>query len=247
MIHPPETLLSIRWQRYGGDGLMAYLEGNAGAVRQQMSIAVRQLEAQSHPMVVEWMVGFNSILFILNQPLCPETQFLLARELEKSLLADATKQNGRSCLHRIPVFYDGADLDLVAQQTGLSTETIISIHTATTYTVALLGFTPGFPYLYPLDPRLQLPRLKRPRTRVPAGSVAIGGEHAGIYSIASPGGWHLLGRTSMRLFDPANASDPFLLRAGDKVRFYVAKQLPHIHPPSRRHGSKSFAAIRESA
>ena len=230
MITPPETPPLVRWQRYGGDGLVAYLEGDPRAVRRQMTIAVRQLEAQSHPMVVEWVLGFNSILFLLNQCLSPKTQSALVCELEKSLLANELNAKDNSRLHRIPVLYDGADIDWVAKQTGLSTEAIITHHTAPTYTVALLGFTPGFPYLYPLDSRLQLPRLKRPRTRVPAGSVAIGGEHAGIYSIASPGGWHLLGRTSTRLFEPANASDPFLLRVGDKVRFYEAEKLPQETP-----------------
>jgi KipI family sensor histidine kinase inhibitor len=225
MIHPPETPISFRWQRYGSDGLMAYVEGDECAVRRQMTDAVRRLEVLSHPMVVEWLIGFNSILFLLNQSICAETQSSLVCELEKSLLANSANAKDSWRLHRIAVLYDGPDLDSVAQQTGLSAEAIIAIHTAPTYTVALLGFTPGFPYLYPLDPRLQLPRLQRPRTRVPAGSVAIGGEHAGIYSIASPGGWHLLGRTSTCLFDPANASDPFLFRPGDKVRFCAAKQL----------------------
>jgi inhibitor of KinA len=86
--------------------------------------------------------------------------------------------------------------------------------------VYLIGFTPGFPYLGGMDPRLACPRLASPRARLPAGSVAIGGEQTGIYPVDSPGGWRILGRTPLRLFDPApGARRPFLLAPGDGVRF----------------------------
>ncbi len=121
----------------------------------------------------------------------------------------------------IPVRYGGAfgeDLDAAAAELGIAAGTLISRHGAALYTVAMIGFAPGFPYLSGLDPSLALPRLATPRTRVPAGSVAIGGAQTGIYPRESPGGWRLLGRTPLRLFDPQRAS-PSLLAPGDRVRF----------------------------
>lgn len=121
----------------------------------------------------------------------------------------------------IPVVYGGAfgeDLDAAAAALGLTPDALIARHSAATYTVAMIGFAPGFPYLSGLDPALALPRLATPRTRVPAGSVAIGGAQTGIYPRESPGGWRLLGRTPLRLFDPTRAM-PSLLAPGDRVRF----------------------------
>lgn len=122
----------------------------------------------------------------------------------------------------IPVRYggaDGVDLQAAADELGLSAEALIARHTAPLYTVAMLGFAPGFPYLLGLDPALQLPRLASPRTRVPAGSVGIGGAQTGIYPHESPGGWRLIGRTPLRLFDPERVEAPALLAPGDRVRF----------------------------
>lgn len=121
----------------------------------------------------------------------------------------------------IPVRYGGdhgIDLDAAAGALGLSPAQLIERHAAPLYTVAMIGFAPGFPYLAGLDPALALPRLATPRSRVPAGSVGIGGAQTGIYPRESPGGWRLLGRTPLRLFDPARAS-PSLLMPGDRVRF----------------------------
>ena len=123
----------------------------------------------------------------------------------------------------IPVTYGGefgADLDAAAAELGLSAETLVQRHAATVYTVAMIGFAPGFPYLSGLDPALALPRLATPRPQVPAGSVAVGGSQTGIYPRASPGGWRLLGRTPLRLFDPSRA-EPSVLAPGDRVRFRV--------------------------
>lgn len=121
----------------------------------------------------------------------------------------------------IPVRYGGAfgaDLDAAAAGLGLTPDTLAARHRAPLYTVAMIGFAPGFPYLSGLDPALALPRLATPRTRVPAGSVGIGGAQTGIYPRESPGGWRLIGRTPLTLFDPRRAS-PSLLAPGDRVRF----------------------------
>lgn len=123
--------------------------------------------------------------------------------------------------HTLPVCYDAAfapDLDRVAQFAGLSREQVIERHTAPSYRVEVIGFSPGFGYLSGLDRSLHTPRLDSPRTRIPAGSVGIAGEHTGAYPQATAGGWNLIGRTPLRLFD-ARRDPPALLRLGDTVRF----------------------------
>ena len=127
-------------------------------------------------------------------------------------------------LHALPVHFggpDGPDLADVAAAAGLSEADAIARFCAPAYQVAMLGFAPGFPYLIGLDPALAMPRLATPRTRVAAGSVAIGGAQAGIYPREGPGGWRLLGRAPLDLFDPGRAS-PALLAPGDRVRFVPA-------------------------
>jgi KipI family sensor histidine kinase inhibitor len=119
----------------------------------------------------------------------------------------------------IPVVYDGVDLDEVARLVGLSPEEVVERHVAAEYLVAFIGFAPGFAYLVGGDKRLEVPRRQRPRVRVPAGSVAIAGPYSGVYPRDTPGGWQLLGRTSVSLFD-AQGSRPALLAVGDLVRFF---------------------------
>lgn len=131
----------------------------------------------------------------------------------------ATAPNAR--IIDIPVCYEpemAPDLAEAANELGVATDELIRRHSSASYTVAMIGFAPGFPYLLGLPDSLALPRLATPRTRVPAGSVAIGGNQTGIYPRESPGGWRLLGRTPVVLFDAARAA-PALLTPGDQVRF----------------------------
>src|SRR5205809_1199462 len=123
-------------------------------------------------------------------------------------------------LHRIPVVYDGPDLEGVAGALGLSTDRVVELHLRPIYRVFLVGFVPGWAYLGPLADELVLPRRATPRTQVPAGSVAIAGQETGIYPLVSPGGWHLIGRTSVRLFLP-DSDPPSLFRTGDRVKFFA--------------------------
>jgi KipI family sensor histidine kinase inhibitor len=127
----------------------------------------------------------------------------------------------------IPVRYGGncgPDLDSLASRLGLSAQQLVERHARGEYAVAMLGFAPGFPYLVGLDPALHAPRLANPRTRVPRGSVAIGGAQTGIYPSELPGGWQLIGRTPVTLFDAAR-EPACLLAAGDAVRFRVIDDL----------------------
>ena len=124
-------------------------------------------------------------------------------------------------LHVIPVRYTGPDLAYVATQTGLTPDQVVERHSSREYLVYLLGFVPGFGYLGDLDSSLVLPRRATPRTRVPAGSVAIAGAQTAVYPLATPGGWHLIGSTTTMMFDPAR-EPAALLKAGDRVRFEPA-------------------------
>jgi KipI family sensor histidine kinase inhibitor len=133
----------------------------------------------------------------------------------------------------IPVCYGGCfgpDLIDVAERSGMSPAEVIALHAGATYTVAAIGFTPGFPYLIGLPAALHLPRLATARPEVPAGSVAIAGDQAGIYPSTSPGGWHLLGQTGFQLFDP-NRQPASVLQPGDRVKFVPVSQLESAPPP----------------
>ncbi len=121
----------------------------------------------------------------------------------------------------VPTRYGGAsgpDLEAVAVSKGISAADVICIHSAREYTVYMMGFTPGYPYLGTLDERLIMPRMGTPRTLVKAGSIAIAGSQTGIYPLDSPGGWHLIGWTPLTLFDPTSNS-PFLFAPGDIIKF----------------------------
>ena len=131
----------------------------------------------------------------------------------------ATEHEPRTLI--IPVAYGGElgpDLADVAAALSLTPARVIELHAGAEYRVAFMGFSPGWAYLMGTPPELSIPRRQEPRTRVPAGSVSLGGGQTGVYPSESPGGWHLLGRTPLRMFDPVR-SEPFLLQPGDRVRF----------------------------
>ena len=126
-------------------------------------------------------------------------------------------------LHRIPVTYDGPDITEVAGRLKLTHQQVVDLHTRPVYRVFLVGFVPGWAYLGPLSEELELPRRHVPRTQVPAGSVAIAGRQSGIYPLPTPGGWHLIGRTRVKLFLP-DSDPPCLFRAGDRVKFFATQK-----------------------
>lgn len=135
----------------------------------------------------------------------------------------------------IPVLYGGPwgpDLEEVAAHCGMTPEQVIAAHSAPCYRIYMLGFNPGFPYLGGMDPRLATPRRKEPRIRIPAGSVGIAGSQTGVYPIESPGGWQLIGRTPLRLFD-LGSDPPILLQAGRSIRFVPIDE-PTYHRLERR-------------
>jgi inhibitor of KinA len=141
--------------------------------------------------------------------------------LSDVLAAGIAPLESRDELIEIPVVYGGEhgpDLEDLGRATGLTTAEIIELHTSREYPVDMVGFTPGFAFIGGLDERLRVPRRKEPRQRVPAGSVGIADGRTGLYAMASPGGWSLIGKTPLRLFN-ANARTPFVLQPGMRVRF----------------------------
>jgi inhibitor of KinA len=171
--------------------------------------------------IVEVVPTYRSLL-VRHDPL-REPRRALVRDIE-ALVAELPDEALAAAAARtvhVPTCYGGErgpDLDDVARAAGLSPDEVVALHSAATYQVFMLGFTPGFPYLGGMPARLATPRLATPRQRVAAGSVGIGGAQTGIYPVASPGGWRLVGRTPLRLFDPG-ARSPFLLAPGDRLRF----------------------------
>ena len=185
--------------------------------------AVRQLRdvLASRPPVglVEFVPGIESLL-VCYDPLVV-TPVELRRAIAPVLPRTIQAETANGSVVKIPVTYggtDGPDLPYVAQICGLPEAEVIALHTARPMPVLMIGFMPGFPYIGALPQQLRLPRRAEPRTAVMAGSVAIANDQTGIYPSRSPGGWHVIGRTDVDLFDPLR-DPPALLRAGDYVQF----------------------------
>ena len=184
---------------------------------------VQQLFGQLVKRRLPGILGLNPTyrsLFIQYDPWqCSFESLLLTVEECLKTTDDATATSAP--LIEIPVCYGGdygPDLDAVASFHSMAPEEVVRLHCAAVYYVYMIGFTPGFPYLGGLDERLHTPRRKEPRKVVPAGSVAIADRQTGIYPIDSPGGWHLIGKTPVRIFDLEKA-DPFTIHAGQSLKF----------------------------
>lgn len=165
------------------------------------------------PGVVNLHPAYESVLIVFDPLATTHERIEAAARPLASSPAERIRQR-----HRIPVRYDGPDLNSLAQHHGISPERVVELHAGAEYTVAFLGFVPGFAYLNGLPGALHTPRLATPRKEVPAGSVGIAGGQTGIYPVATPGGWQLIGRTSVRLFDPTD-TPMSLLQPGDQVLF----------------------------
>ena len=169
--------------------------------------------------VVDAVVGYHT-LTVYFDPLRVEPEWLEG-EIRAVAADDSTTAIAEGAQIDVPVCYGGElgpDLASVAATIGASEEEVIHLHASREYRVYVVGFVPGFPYMGVVDERLALPRRATPRTKVPAGSVAIAAGQTGIYPTETPGGWHLLGRTPVRPFD-AGRAQPVLFRPGDRVRF----------------------------
>ncbi|WON76069.1 5-oxoprolinase subunit PxpB [Serratia sp. UGAL515B_01] len=176
-----------------------------------------------HSDVQEVVPGMNNLTLLLHTPKADADAMiaLLRQGWEGSESLELESRNVD-----IPVIYGGEygpDLDEVAQHTGMTAKQVVECHSSALYVVYFLGFQPGFTYLGGMPERLATPRRAEPRLSVSAGSVGIGGEQTGIYPLVTPGGWQLIGRTSLALFNPKEMP-PTLLRPGDNVRFVPQKE-----------------------
>jgi KipI family sensor histidine kinase inhibitor len=206
-----------------GDAALVMEFGNE--IREEINARVRHIcdVLKKNPLdgVIEITPTFRSLL-ISYAPEKISFTALKGRLSEFAATFSTETESGKRRIVHIPVAYGGefgADMAYVSEYTGLSEEEIIKIHSDTKYLIYMLGFLPGLPYLGGMDKRLNTPRLKNPRTKIPEGSVGIGGEQTGIYPLASPGGWQLIGRTPIRPYDP-NRENPFLYNAGDCIKFF---------------------------
>ncbi|WP_329067987.1 5-oxoprolinase subunit B family protein [Amycolatopsis sp. NBC_01480] len=173
----------------------------------------------SHPVGVVELVPAAATLLVRYDPSLTSWDALASF---LGAVSSVDSSAGSSAVVTLPVRYDGADLDAVAAASSLTAAEVVRLHSSATYVAAFCGFAPGFAYLTGLDPALCLPRRSTPRTRVPAGAVAIAGEYTAVYPHPSPGGWHLLGRTDARVWDVERAQ-PNLLEPGTRVRFEVRR------------------------
>jgi inhibitor of KinA len=180
---------------------------------------------------VETVPAYNSLAVFYDVPVVKKnyavttTAFDFVKEFTGKLIADI---NAIPLLQRetikIPVYYNGEDIEYVAVQHNLSIEEVIKIHTSKTYRVFMIGFLPGFAYMGKVDERIATPRLSSPRTHVKAGSVGIAGFQTGIYPLHSPGGWQLIGQTPVKIFHKEK-NEPCLFKAGDEIQFISITQI----------------------
>jgi inhibitor of KinA len=201
----------------------------------QVMTLLRRLLDLSHPHIRNVHPAYASLLIDFNPLYVTYEQMrnLLGPLLAQSVRSEVAPHN----VVEIPVCYDATfapDLDFVAAHTKLTPEQLIAAHSAGKYFVYFLGFTPGFGYLGPLAPELQVPRHPSPRKRVAAGSVGLAGLQTAVYPIDSPGGWQIIGRTPIRMFDPG-ASQPSRLQPGDEVHFRIISREEFVTVAAEEH------------
>jgi inhibitor of KinA len=197
-------------------------------VRQRVGAALRAFDGARLPWLVDCVPGYTTLLIRYDDALASSADVQrVARAIAAAAVggtggSDGTDGGDGGRRLEIPVWYDpevAPDLEAVAAERGMSVGDVVALHSAPEYLVYLLGFRPGFPFMAAIDPRLEVPRLPTPRPEVAPGSVAIAGRQTAIYPSRSPGGWRILGRTPLSIFDPARGDDPFTLHPGDRVRF----------------------------
>ncbi len=195
-----------------GDGIDP--EANQRVIALKLAI-----EAADIPGITESVPTYRSLL-VYFEPLrisASELQETICRLHHSTTVHELPKHK----LVEIPMTYggeSGPDLELVANHNNLSTKEVVQIHSRARYLIYMIGFMPGFPYLGGLSPKIAAPRKTTPRLKIPAGSVGIAGNQTGIYPTESPGGWQIIGRTPLKLFEPSR-EPPALLRAGDFLTF----------------------------
>lgn len=204
-----------------GDGAIVIEAGTEinEEVQKRVRAIAALLESRAPAWIVEFIPAFTTVAVFYN-PLAASYE-AVQTDLEELLqhMEDADQSLSRTV--EIPVSYGGEfgpDLEFVAAHNGLTTEQVIEIHSSGTYSVSMIGFAPGFPFISGMSEKIAAPRRDTPRLRIPERTVGIAGKQTGVYPIETPGGWQLIGRTPIRLFRPEQ-DIPSLLQAGDKIVF----------------------------
>jgi inhibitor of KinA len=218
-MRPPRSTSRVRIQPLGDTALLAELGSRLDTALNTRAIGLAEALRKRRD-VRQAVAGYTGVTVHFDPELA--THDSLGAAIRR-LAARRPKMALPGRLHRIPVVYDGPDLEEVAARLKLSLDEVVAAHTRPIYRVFMVGFVPGWAYLGPLPDSLELPRRDVPRLQVPAGSVAIAGRQTGIYPLPVPGGWHLIGRTSVRVFLP-DSDPPCLFRAGDRVKFFAARK-----------------------
>ena len=204
-----------------GDQSLLVQLGDSIELKTNMKVhgLIRAIELQSMEGVLDLIPGYSSVLINYDPLIIGE------QELKERVNSIARKVRGGDLSPKrtiqIPTLYGGEygiDLPEVSRHAGISEEEVISLHSEVSYTVYMIGFSPGFPYLGGMSDRIACPRLSTPRIEIPAGSVGIAESQTGVYPMASPGGWQLIGRTPINMFNP-DKTPPSVLAAGDLVKF----------------------------
>jgi len=193
------------------------ISDSSGLLARVLSAAAT-IEGAKLPGVVDVTSSYESVAVFFD---LPQVEPDIEDKIRVVIASAGVRVSGKKRRVQIPVCYDeefALDLDRVANHTSLTPDAIVTLHSSAEYTVACVGFMPGFPFLAGLPQQLRVPRLEIPRTKVSAGSVAIANAQAGVYPLESPGGWNVLGRTPLQLFR-VNENPPTLLRPGDCVQF----------------------------
>ncbi len=206
---------------YCGDCSVSVEFGNeiSPEINNKIRSLTNALENEHINGIIECIPTYRSLLINYDPSIISGTK--LIKKIKKYLSASSEMQDNEKKIYVIPVCYEGEfapDIDNVCKHNNLTKEEVIAIHSGRDYLIYMLGFLPGFPYLGGLDERIHTPRLESPRKSIPGGSVGIGGKQTGIYPMASPGGWQLIGRTPVKPYDP-DREDPILYSAGDYIRF----------------------------
>ena len=204
------------WVWQGERGMLRSFDGSTAEANAAARALSDEVTAAHFTEVADVVPGARTVLVELVPGAEPSAALMRALEAD-----EAQRQRGAGRRHEIAVTYDGEDLAEVAAFCRMRPLDVVELHSRAEYTVAFIGFQPGFPYLLGLPAELAVPRLASPRVKVPPGSVAIAGEYSGIYPDATPGGWRLIGRTDTVLFD-AESTPPATLQPGDVVRFVPA-------------------------
>jgi inhibitor of KinA len=193
------------------------ISDSSGLLARVLSAAAT-IERAKLPGVVDVTSSYESVAVFFD---LPQVEPDIEDKIRVLIASAGVRVSGKKRRVQIPVCYDeefALDLDRVANHTSLTPDAIVRLHSSAEYTVACIGFMPGFPFLAGLPQQLRVPRLESPRTKVSAGSVAIANAQAGVYPLEAPGGWNVLGRTPLQLFR-VNENPPTLLRPGDCVQF----------------------------